>query len=83
MVSGFYFLRDLLTIRFVPEDSRFLMGGSDVVHCARVPLTDTNVAESGRVGVWLGLFYVQLPTLCTILWTLRAPLLLLFNGHMS
>ena len=33
MVSGFYFLGDLLTILSAFEDSRSFMGGSDVVHC--------------------------------------------------
>ena len=45
MVSGFYFLRDSLTIISASEDSRSLMGGSDVVHYVRVLLTGTMVAE--------------------------------------
>ena len=44
MVSGFYFLGDSLTILSTSEDSRSFMGGSDVVHCVRVPLTGTTVA---------------------------------------
>ena len=56
MVSGFYFLRDLLPILFVPEVSSSFMGGSDVVHCVRVPLTGTTVAEFWAYGtlVWVG-----------------------------
>ena len=44
-VSGFYFIGDLLTILSASEDSRSLMGGSDIVHCVWVPLTGTTVAE--------------------------------------
>ena len=33
MVLGFHFSGDLLTILSTSEDSRSLMGGSDVVHC--------------------------------------------------
>ena len=33
MVSGFHFSGDLFTILSAAEDSRSLMGGSDVVHC--------------------------------------------------
>ena len=45
LVSGFYYLGDLLTILSTFEDSRCFMGGSDVVHCVRVSLTGTTVAE--------------------------------------
>ena len=45
MVLGFYSSVDLLTILFASEDSRSLMGGSDVVHCVRVPLIGTMLAE--------------------------------------
>ena len=57
MVSGFHFSGDLFAILSASEDSRSLMGGSDVVHCVRVPLTGTTDGRrSGRMGVWLGLF---------------------------
>ena len=45
MVLGFYFSGDILTILSASENSRSLMGGSDVVHCVRVLLTGTTVAE--------------------------------------
>ena len=83
LVSGFYFLGDLLTILSTFEDSRSIMGGSDVVHCVWVPLTSTIVAEFWAWGVCLGLVSVHFPSLCTISWTLGAPLLLLCNGPMS
>ena len=56
LVSGLYFLGDLLTILSAFEDSRSFMGGSDVVHCVRVPLTGTTMAAFSRMGMWLGLF---------------------------
>ena len=50
LVSGFYFLWDLLTILSVSEDGRSFMGGSDVVHCVRVLLTSTTVAKFWAFG---------------------------------
>ena len=58
LVSGFYSSGDLLTILSASEDSRSLMGGSDVVHCVRVLLTGTTVAEfwaCGSLGVCVSL----------------------------
>ena len=45
IVSGFYFWDSFATI-CASEDSRSLMGGSDVVHCVQVPL-------AGTTGAWL------------------------------
>ena len=74
-VSGFYSSGDLLTILSASEDSRSLMGGSDVVHCVRVLLTGTTVAEfcgvcGSLVGIGLCTIYLLL---CTILWTIGGP----------
>ena len=55
MVSGFYFLGNLLTILFAFEDNHSFMGGSDVVHCVRVPLTGTTVAEFWACGSSVGI----------------------------
>ena len=44
MVSGFHFSGDLFTILSVSEDSRSLMGVSDVVHCVWVSLIGTTMA---------------------------------------
>ena len=55
MVSGFYSLADLLTILSAFEDNRSLMEGSDVVHCVRVPLTCTTVAEFWVCGSLVGI----------------------------
>ena len=55
MVSGFYFLGDLLTILSASEDSRSLMGGSDVVHFVRVPLTGTTMAAFATYGSVVGI----------------------------
>ena len=46
MVSGFYFSLGLFTILCVSESGRSFMGGTDVVHCVRGPLTGTTVATS-------------------------------------
>ena len=37
-----------------PEDNSSFMGGSDVVHCVRVPLTGTTVAEFWACGSLVG-----------------------------
>ena len=81
MVLGFYSLRDLLTILSASEDSRSLMGGSDVVHCVRVPLNGTTVAEFWACGSLVGI------GLCTLTYScvqycglLGAPLSLFIMG---
>ena len=61
LVSGFYFLRNLLTTLSVSEESRSRMGGSDVVHCVRVPLTGTTVAESWACGNLVGIGFYTFP----------------------
>ena len=83
-VLGFYFSGDLLTILSASEDSRSLMGGSDVVHCVRVPLTGTTVAEFWACGSLVGI------GLCTVTYScvqycglLGAPLSLYCNGPTS
>ena len=50
MVSGFHFYGDSFTILSASEDSRSLMGGSDVVHCVWVPLTGTTMAAFATYG---------------------------------
>ena len=55
MVSGFHFSADLFTILFASENSRSLMGGSDVVHCVRVPLTGTMMAAFATYGSVVGI----------------------------
>ena len=55
MVSGFYFHRDSFTILSALEDSRSFMGGSDVVHCVRVPLIGTTMAEFWACGSLVGI----------------------------
>ena len=55
MVSGFYFSGDLLTILSASEDSRSLMGGSDVGHCVWVPLIGTTMAEFWACGSLVGI----------------------------
>ena len=55
MVFGFYFLGDSLTILFASEDSRSFMGGSDIVHCVRVPLTSTTMAVFAAYGSVVGI----------------------------
>ena len=55
LVSGFYFFGDLLTILYASKDSRSLMGGSDVVHCVRVPLTGTTMAAFTAYGSVVGI----------------------------
>ena len=85
MVLGFYSLRDLLTILSASEDSRSLMGGSDVVHCVRVPLTSTTMAvfcgiwERGWDWFMLTLYLL----LCTILWTIGSSSIVVCNGPTS
>ena len=71
MVSEFYFPGDLLTILFASEDSRSLMGGSDVVHFVWVPLTGTTMAEfwacGSLVGIRLCTFYLLCVQYCGLL----------------
>ena len=55
LVSGFYFLGDSLTILFASEGNRSFVGGSDVVHCVRVPLTGTTLAEFWAFGSLVGI----------------------------
>ena len=55
MVSGFHFSGDSFTILSASEDSRSLMGGSDVVHCVRVPLTGTTMAAFAMYGSVVGI----------------------------
>ena len=55
LVLGIYSCRDLLTILFVSEDSRSLMGGRDVVHCVWVPLTGTTMAAFATYGSVVGI----------------------------
>ena len=55
MVSGFYFSGDVFTSLSASEDSRSLMGGSDVVHCVWVPLTVTTMAELCACGSLVGI----------------------------
>ena len=64
---------DSFTMLLASEDSRFLMGGSGVVHCVRVLLASTTVAAFWAHVSWLGLVWT-LYLFCTILWTLGAPL---------
>ena len=42
---GILFLPGFINHSFASEDSRSLMGGSDVVHCVWVPLTGATGAE--------------------------------------
>ena len=55
MVSGFHSSRDSFTILSASEDSGSLMGGSDVVHCVRVPLTGTTMAVFAMYGSVVGI----------------------------
>ena len=55
MVLGFHFSGDLFTILSASEDSNSLMGGSDVVHCVRVPLTGTTMAAFATYGSVVGI----------------------------
>ena len=57
MVSGFHFSGDLFTILSASEDSRSVMGGSDVVHCVRVPLTGTTMAVFAVYGSVVGIVF--------------------------
>ena len=57
MVLGFYFSGGLFTILFASEDSRSLMGGSDVVHCVRLPLTGTSMAMFVAHGSVVGIVF--------------------------
>ena len=57
MVSGFHFSRGLFTILSASEDSRSLMGGSDVVHCVQVPLTGTMMAAFATYGSVVGIVF--------------------------
>ena len=57
MVSGFHFSGDLFTILSASEDSRSVMGGSDVVHCVRVPLTGTTMAAFATYGSVVGIVF--------------------------
>ena len=73
LVLGFYFSGDLLTILSAFEDSRSLIGGSDVVHCVWVPLIGTTVAEFWACGSLVGSGYAHFPTLCTISGDIGGP----------
>ena len=70
----------LITILSTFQNNHSLMGWSDVVHYVGVPLIGTTMATFGvylsSVGIGLCTIYL----LYTILWTLGAPLSLLFNG---
>ena len=55
MVSGFHFSGDLFTILSASEDSRSLMGGSDVVHCVWVPLIGTTMVVFAAYGSVVGI----------------------------
>ena len=57
MVSGFHFSGDLFAILFASEDSRSLMGGSNVVHCVRAPLTGTTMAAFATYGSVVGIVF--------------------------
>ena len=57
MVSGFHFSGDLFPILSASEDSRSLMGGSDVVHCVRVPLTGTTMVAFATYGSVVGIVF--------------------------
>ena len=81
MVLGFYSLGDLLTTRSVSEDSRSLMGGSDVVHCVRVPLTTTTMAVFATYGSVVGIVFRILYLLCVQYYgLLGAPISLFVMG---
>ena len=62
MVLGFHFSGDSFTILSTFEDSRSLMGRSDVVHCVWVPLIGTTVAEFWARGSLVGI------DLCTFIY---------------
>ena len=55
MVSGFHFSGESFIILSASEDSRSLMGGSDVVHCVWVPLTGTTMAAFATYGSVVGI----------------------------
>ena len=84
MVSGFNFFGDLFAILSTSKDSRSLMGGSDVVHCVRGTVDWHN---NGSVrSVWecgWDCFVNILLTLCTILWTIGGPSVVVCNGPTS
>ena len=84
MVLGFHFSRDSFTILSASEDSRSLMGGSDVVHCARVPLIGTTVAKFWARGSLVGIVFCILYLLCVqYCGLLGAPRSLHCNGPTS
>ena len=55
MVSGFHFSGDSFTILSTSEGSRSFMGGSDVVHCVRMPLIGTTMAAFATYGSVVGI----------------------------
>ena len=84
MVSGFYSLGNLLTILSASEDSRSLMGGSDVVHCIWVPLIGTTMAVFATCRSVVGIVFCILYLLCVqYCGLLGAPLSLYCNGPTS
>ena len=74
MVSGFYFLRNSLPFLVRLRAATPLWGGSDVVHCVRVPLTGTTVALSWAHWSLVGGLVCTLPLLCDIIRGNGAPL---------
>ena len=84
MVSGFHFSGDLLTILSASEDSRSFIGGSDVVHCVRVPLTGTTMAVFAAYGSVVKIVFCILYLLCVqYCGLLGAPLSFFYNGPTS
>ena len=84
MVLGFYSSGDLLTILSASEDSRSFMGGSDIVHCVRVPLTGTTVAEFWACGSLVGIGLCTVADSCVqYCGLLGAPLSFYCNGPTS
>ena len=84
MVSGFSFSGDLFTILSASEDNRSLMGGSDVVHCVRVPSIGATMAvfaaHESVVGIVFCILYLLCVQYCGLL---GAPLSLYCNGPTS
>ena len=73
---GILLSRDLFTILSVFEDSLSFIGWSDVVHCVRVPLTSTTMAVFWVCGILVGIHLLTMYLLCTILWTIGGPSIL-------
>ena len=53
--SGILFHGDLFTILCASEDSSSVMGGTDVVHFVRLPLTGTTMAAFWVYGRMVGI----------------------------